>query len=271
MPLVGETEGRGSASVVTRFVNLQYVAADDVQQLISSLVSSYGLVSAYTGTNSLILIDSEDNIKRLMKIVEYLDLPSSDSEMAIVPVKHASAVDLAEKINEILGGDEEQAARANIPNASRVTNARAARRTGNAAAAATNTSATALTVSMRSRQPKIIADERTNSIIVVADDETTARIKALVEQLDSQVDLSGNTFHVYRCQHASAEELAEVLSGLGDGGGGTGSSSALGGGSRSNLRSESAQDRLDSQRRTPGQSRNDSGCLLYTSPSPRDS
>ena len=59
------TEGRvnnPTSSVVTRLISLKYVSAQDVQQIISQLISADGLVNAYTGTNSLILIDAEDNI-----------------------------------------------------------------------------------------------------------------------------------------------------------------------------------------------------------------
>jgi general secretion pathway protein D len=80
----------------------------------------------------------------------------------------------------------------------------------------------------RKSPPQLIADERTNSIIVVADDEMTTRIKALISELDSKVDLSGNRFYIYRCQHAKAEDLAAVLGGLA---GGTGAGSSGSGGS----------------------------------------
>lgn len=251
VPIVDGTEGRGSASVVTRFINLKYVAAEDVKQLLSSLISSYGLISAYTGTNSLILIDSEDNIQRLMKIVDYLDIPSTNSEMTIIPIEHADAVDIATKITEILsGGENETKTSTTSTSIPSVESTRASLRK-NSSKSPISSSATTVSVSMRAKDPKIISDERTNSIIIVADEEVTVRIRALVDQLDSPVDLSGNRFYVYSCQHASAEDLAEVLSGLVEGGSGGSSSS-----SESSL--SSSQRRTANQTRTPGQSRTSS-------------
>ena len=155
VPIVGESEGRGTASVVTRFINLKYVSAEDVKQLIASLISSYGLISAYTGTNSLIMIDSEDNIKRLVKIIEYLDIPSSDSEMVIIPIEHANAIEVAEKLNEILKNDSDKtSAASNIPNTgqdSKTINRRQARLDQNLANANASLSPTSLTVAMRTR------------------------------------------------------------------------------------------------------------------------
>lgn len=217
-----------TAAVVTRLLSLKYVSAQDIQQILQQLVSADGLVNAYTGTNSLIVIDSEDNIQRLVKLVDELDVPFSNREMTIIPVKYADVEDIAQKLNEILGegqkkegasdpvrasmGDPGQPPSATIPNQ------------GGAARAGGRT------VSARGLEPKIIPDQRTNSIIVVADEETTARIRALIAQLDSKVDLSGNKFYVYRCQHANAEELTQVLSGLVGGSGATTGGNSLQGG-----------------------------------------
>jgi general secretion pathway protein D len=273
-------EPSASAAMVTRIVQLKYSGADEVKQLVTPLISPDGLLNAYTGTNSLIIIDSQDNIDRVVGIIETLDVPSSDREMTIIPVNNAEATAIADKLNEILGvgggkeGDassldllrnriQEGFANAAIKN---MNNA------GGTGGAALNASATGRTVTARSREPKITADERTNSVVVIADEDTTARVRALVAQLDSKVDRSGNKFYVYRCQHASAEELAEVLSSLGGGGGGGSSggkdpaadffgsgaqdSSARGsmggGASKSRARSKS---RLESQNRNPGESR----------------
>jgi len=201
-------------------------------------VSGDGLVNAYAGTNSLIVIDSEDNIQRLVGILEAVDVPFSDREMVIIPVAHADASEIAKKLNEILGDPTgskgaQQASGDSALDLLRTRlreNAAQAASTGNAPPAPSGAVAGGKTVGNRSREPKIIPDDRTNSIIVVADDDTTARIRALINQLDSKVDLSGRRFYVYRCQHAKADELSEVLSGLvgGEGGGSSSRSSGLG-------------------------------------------
>lgn len=270
IPTRSAEEGRdgSSASMVTKLVNLKFVNADEVKQLLSQLISSSGLLNAYTGTNSLILIDFEDNIDRLMKIIENLDVASSDREMTIIPVKHAEAPDIADKLNSILTEDSKEGQPSELLRRNTPQNNARAGGTG-PANAVIPTSGSSETVTSRGRAPKIIADERTNSIIVVADLDTTARIEALVAQLDSELDLSGAGFYVYRCQHANAEDLAEVLSGLMGGGessstrtsqksgtsGSTSGSDDLFGGSGNRSSSFSTQNRLASQRRTPGQSR----------------
>ena len=214
-----------SSAVVTRLLSLKYVNAQDIQQILAQLVSADGLVNAYTGTNSLIVIDSEDNIERLVNIVDELDVPFSNREMTIIPVKHADVEDIAQKLADIMGDGAKKASsgadqvRASIGDPAQTN------------AGALPIRAGGKTVSARGLEPKIIPDQRTNAIIVVADDDTTARIRALISQLDSKIDLSGNKFYVYRCQHANAEELAQVLSGLV--GGGSGASPLAGSSSKS--------------------------------------
>jgi general secretion pathway protein D len=226
--LEGRTQNP-TASVITRLVSLKYVSAQDVQQIISQLISADGLVNAYTGTNSLILIDGEDNIERLLRIIDQLDVPFSNREMTIIPIQHADVEDIAQKLNDILGdGSKKDGATDAARAALRDPNQPAAVPMGGAPTAVRPT--TGKTISARGLEPKIIPDQRTNSLIVVADDETTARIRALVSQLDSKVDLSGNKFYVYRCQHANAEELSQVLAGLVGGGGGGGATGGFGAG-----------------------------------------
>ena len=73
--LEGRTQNPTS-SVITRLVSLKYVSAQDVQQIISQLISADGLVNAYTGTNSLIVIDAEDNLSVSCESSTNLTFPS---------------------------------------------------------------------------------------------------------------------------------------------------------------------------------------------------
>jgi len=268
-----------SQSMVTRLVQLKYISTEEMRQLLSQLISPDGLINAYQGTNSLLLIDTEDNIERLVNIISNLDVPTTDRDMTIIPIKYADAVDIANKLNELLGegssgkgradsGLDLLRARMRETAAGTVSSGAQSAAASGGPAAGPGGAAPAIV-----RQPKIIPDERTNSVIVVADEDTTARIRALISQLDSKVDLSGNRFYVYRCQHANAEDLAEVLSALsGSGGGGSGTRSGgtlrqdqgidlISGFGRStgsrisrSSRLNRSQQRLQSSSRSPGQS-----------------
>lgn len=289
------SKGNPAPIVITRLLQLKYIAADEVRQLLQQLVSPDGFLNAYAGTNSLIIIDTEDNIARLVDIVNTLDVPFTNRDMTIIPIVNAEAADIAQKVNEILGvdakgdskgpqtaGDGVELIRARLREAALNAANQAARQSPGMNGMPGQSfsqfgEATSGVTPARVQQPKIIADERTNSVIIVADEDTTTRVRALISQLDSKIDLAGSRFWVYRCQHAKADEIADVLSGLvGNGGGGGSSRSGPeksddlisgglggGGGSRNtNSRNRgnqfgSTQDRIRGQSRTPGRSRSE--------------
>ncbi len=214
IPIVYESPEVPSDVLVTQLIRLKHVPATEMQQVMSQFVSKDGGINTFDGTNSLILIDSAANIHRLLELVERLDVPATDQDITIIPIEHAEAQDIAEKINDLLGGDEENQSSANNSRTSRTTrrSSSTSRRTSNTRNSSrnTNNSSTA-----RRRLPlKILPDDRTNSLIVVADPELTVKVRALVEQLDSPLDKSSGRFFVYRLQHADAEELSEILNNL---------------------------------------------------------
>lgn len=237
--LEASSEGSASPALVTRLLNLKYVNAEDMQQLLNPLISPDGLLNAYGGTNSLVIIDSEENIRRLEELVSAIDISSSEQDMTMIPIKNADAKEIADKLGELLGLNEKDSQGLELvksrPSTAQVMSPPPIPGGGSIAAQQTslsmNSGGGGSGITPRSRAPKILADERTNSIIVVADDETTARVKALISQLDSKIDKSGNRFYVYRCQHAKADELADVISGLSGGGSGStsGSKASFGG------------------------------------------
>ena len=243
IPTLLEASGNSpSPALVTRLLNLKYVNAEDMQQLLNPLISPDGLLNAYGGTNTLVIIDSEENIRRLEELVSAIDISSSEQDMTMIPIKNADAKEIADKLTELLGLNDSQKNSSSNAGMDLIRSRNGASQIvvpppvpgGNGMAQQINAPtgsglSQSTTISARSRAPKILPDDRTNSIIVVADDETTARVKALISQLDSKVDRSGNRFYVYRCQHAKADELADVLGGLSGSGGGSSSRASLGG------------------------------------------
>jgi general secretion pathway protein D len=212
-----------TATIITRLVRLNYVSAEDLQNLMNQLVSQDGMISAYARSNSLLIIDYADNIKRITDIIDTIDVPSSDTDMTIVPVQHADAAEIAETLKQILGDNSKDnstpATQAVDLIRNRLRQAALAKAEG---AAQTDGGSQGLTVAAQAA--KIIPDVRTNAIILVANEAETLRLRALISKLDAPVNLSSNRFYVYRCQHANAEDLADVLGGL-TGNSGSGASS----------------------------------------------
>ena len=194
---------------VTRLVPLRHVSAADIVQVLQPMVSSDGLVLPYAQTNSLILTDAATNVKRLLLMLEDLDVEGYERLTEVITLKHAVAADLAKKIEEILK---------NEPTSDNTTGARVRVVTTAAAAAATNTSPT---TSSSPRSIRVLPDERTNSLIVMASALELKTVQRLVHQLDVPLPPGRSKIHVYTLKYANAEELLPVLADVV--GGGTGS------------------------------------------------
>lgn len=227
IPIIGSANTTDE-SLVTEIIKTTHLSADEVQKLISQFVSKDGYSQAITGTNLIILVDSSSNIRRIKNLMNEIDIAPVDQDITIIPIEHALANDLAEKISKIIGGEEEKK---EVPSELNIATSAIRNRIAQRAGLQTpvlDQQSTNSSSSVRSNPIKIIPDERTNSLIVVADEFTTLKIKALVEQLDSELDKSSGRFWVYRLEHADAQELSMVISSLISGGG------AMGGGMSDN-------------------------------------
>ncbi|MBW2312881.1 MAG: hypothetical protein JRH10_01720, partial [Deltaproteobacteria bacterium] len=187
---------------VTRLIPLQYIEADAIANTLKPLVSKEASMVSYAPTNTIILTDSASNIRRLLGILDAIDIETYKEQLAILKVLHGDAATLATQLNEIYGGQGSTS--------STTTRARA-----NTAAARRTAARNAATASGASRvgTVRILTDERTNSLIVFASRSRLQEIRTMVRRLDIPV-VGGGRIHVHYLKHADAEELASTLSAL---------------------------------------------------------
>ena len=204
---------------VTRLVPLNFIDAEAITNTIKPLISKDASLVAYQPTNTIIVTDSESNIRRLLSILAALDVESYRQELAVIKVEYADATTLAEQLSEIYGAEVASAGGRSTA-AQRRASARRRSSSGNTPAAGATDGGVGPTV-------RILPDERTNSLLVLASRQQLADIRGLVRKLDIQVTGTGR-IRVYYLKHADAEELAETLNSLvGSGGGGGSRSSPL--------------------------------------------
>ena len=190
---------------VTRLIPLNYIDADSIVNTLKPLVSKDAAMAAYAPTNTVILTESASNIRRLIEILESIDVETYKEELAVIPVEYADAGTLAEQVSEIYGAEVSAAA-----TPARRRSQRAGRR-GNQPEVATSAA----------RKPvRILTDDRTNSLLVLAARPQLEEVRRLVAKLDVPVR-GGGRIHVYYLKNANAEEMAQTLSGLIGGGGGS--------------------------------------------------
>ncbi len=209
---IGTRYGTPSDRFVTRLVPLKNINAAEVANILRPLISREGDILVYPALNTLIIIDTVSNLNKLLKIIENIDL---ETEIEFVQLKYIDAEDAAVKVSEILGGGGAAPAARAIPQAtSQQGQTRTPRRVPSQSQAAGQASF------------KVIPDERTNSLIVIAYPEDMKKVKAVIEELDVEVEQPEQGIYVIRLQNADAEQVVGVLSGLI--GGGTGAATVQG-------------------------------------------
>lgn len=169
--------GEGDESV-TRLIPVQNTEAAQLVPVLRPLLPQEGHLAAYTPTNVLIVSSSAANVDKVVRMVRQID-QAKDADIELVPLEHASATEL----ERILGALQSQAQGAN-------------QRAGSPAA-------------------QVIADERTNSLILSGEKAARQNLKRVINRLDVPTDSGGNTRVIY-LHYAKATELAEVLSGVGE-------------------------------------------------------
>lgn len=213
----GESPTAATDRYITRLHHIQNVSAEDVATLLTRFKSAQGNVTAYAPTNTLIITDTGTQIRRMLRLVEVVDIPRTGEQIWVEPVHYATASDLAARLAEIFpSSDGSGGAGATTPGRPRP--ARATRGNTNAAAAGPTTVGSA---GGGAHVTSILADERTNSLIIVATEGAYLRILEMIRQLDVPVDGEGSV-HVYYVQHGDSAEIASTLQSLLGGGGSSG-------------------------------------------------
>jgi general secretion pathway protein D len=193
---------------VTRMLKLDNVAASEVSRVIQPMISKGANLTAYEPSNTLILTDSAANIRRIERIISELDLAAPTQQLEIIQIKHADSGQLLEKIRAIYGDEGTTSSRPQQPvQRNTRTSRRSSRGRNQPQPEATSTSNTVGAAHMIS---KMIADERTNAIIVLATQSALDDIKDLIARLDYDVELRSDLNVVY-LRHAKAEDLVQVL------------------------------------------------------------
>ena len=161
-------------AIVTQIMALKHVPAVQVVPVIRPLLPQEAHLAAYLPTNMLILSDTARNAKRVWNMVRRIDLPLEQS-LEIMQLKHATATEVVGIINSL----------------------------------GLNTN---IATGAPAKNPIVIADQRTNAIIINAGSDLLPRLRALIAHLDAPVaEMTGNTKVVY-LHYAKAELLAPIIS-----------------------------------------------------------
>jgi general secretion pathway protein D len=161
--------------LVTRIIPLTYADADELKRLFTPLVSRNAVIGAVADANQLIVTDTAGSIRRLMKIIREVDVADNRRELTVFPLEYANGSKLADLLPSL------------FPSLSPPKKGRS--------------TSTAV----------FVADERTNSLAVIAPKTDMARIKDLIYLLDQKTLREKGKIRVHYLKNANAEELVKVL------------------------------------------------------------
>lgn len=162
---------------VTQVVEVQNINAAQLIPILRPLVPQQGHLAANPENNVLVISDRAANIMRLMKIIRRVDRPQQN-EVDVVMLEHASAVEVVRIIKNL---------------------------DSSATGAGSN----------QAKKAHVLADERTNSVLISGDKSERLRLQALITHLDTPLESVGNTQVVY-LRYAKASDLLPVLQGVSD-------------------------------------------------------
>ncbi len=168
--------------IVTQILPLKYADASDVSQIIQPLLSTGAQMATYPRTNSLMITDTSSNLHHIAQVIQQLDVAGSKERVMLFPLTHASAQVLSEQITRILEKGKNGPAQG-----------------GRAQATTTGAG------------PKILPDDRTNSILVIAGEQEAETVRDLIGQLDIERPVGMNNVHVTYLKNADANEVSRSL------------------------------------------------------------
>ena len=163
--------------VVTQLIPLKYADPNELKKLLTPLISKTSIIISYPPTGMLIMTDVLSNIQRLLRIIKVIDVEGIGEQVSVLPLEYAAANVLAKTLTTVF----QQKAQKTRKVATTVPTVR------------------------------IVPDERTNVLIILASEADTVKIKKLIEILDKETPRAEGDIHVIYLQNANAEELAKVL------------------------------------------------------------
>ena len=193
---------RSGDEVLTQLVPLKYISAVDAVNLLRPFVPQQGGISAHRETNLLIITDTAANIRRVLDIVKLLDVEVAVDELQIIPIRNADAQELAQLLNQMFAsGRLRTGAGVVTPGALPPP---VPPLPGAPPLPATSPPATP------SAGPLIVAERRSNSLVIHARKPELETILKLVEKLDVDI-YGGQRVFIYFVENTKAKDLAATL------------------------------------------------------------
>lgn len=179
VPVVGEGDNVVGDEVVTRVIAVKNVSVRELSPLLRQLINNAGAgnVVHYDPANVIMITGRAAVVNRLTDIIQRVD-QAGDKKVEVVRLDHASAAEMVRIVDTLNKRDN------------------------------ANTRPELL-------EPRIVADERLNAVLVSGEPKVRERVIELIRQLDQEMATTGNSRVIY-LRYAKAEDVVDVLQGVSD-------------------------------------------------------
>lgn len=179
VPVVGEGDNVVGDEVVTRVIAVKNVSVRELSPLLRQLINNAGAgnVVHYDPANVIMITGRAAVVNRLTDIIQRVD-QAGDKKVEVVRLDHASAAEMVRIVDTLNKRDS------------------------------ANTRPELL-------EPRIVADERLNAVLVSGEPKVRERVIELIRQLDQEMATTGNSRVIY-LRYAKAEDVVDVLQGVSD-------------------------------------------------------
>ncbi len=174
---------------VTRLFSLQYVSPRDVQAALINMASFPQNILAIEAAGILVATDNDYNIRRFEDIIKVMDVKKPDIEIKLMPLKNAIAADVEQMMNGLVqtligrqpGGRAPGVPAPGMPGSESV---------------------------------KVVADKRTNSVVLLAEPNRLPQLEDIVKRLDSETPFETSGIYVSHLRHTNAVDIARTLNAM---------------------------------------------------------
>ena len=167
---MGTGRAAGDDDIVTQVIQVENVGAAQLVPILRPLIPQFGHLAAHPGSNMLIISDRAGNVARMVSIIRRIDL-SSEDDIEVVPLQHASSSETVRVLTALTQQPRADGAPVSI---------------------------------------SLVADSRTNSVLIGGDRADRLRLRTLIAHLDTPLEDGGDT-QVRYLRYSDAEELATKL------------------------------------------------------------
>jgi general secretion pathway protein D len=172
---------------VTRIFSLQYVSPRDVQAALINMASFPQNVLSIESAGLLLVTDYDFNIRRFEEIIKAMDVKKPDVEMKVIPLKNAISVEVEQMMNNLVKTLIGRQTQPRVPGVPGVPG---------------------------QESVQVVADKRTNSVILMAEPNRLPQLEEIVKRLDAETQFETSGIYISHLRHTNAADISRTLNAM---------------------------------------------------------